>query len=81
MLKQAPKEQVAKVVKVGEFNNYFIRCVGKHVTIKLNGVTLIDDDFPKLPDNGIIAWQLHSRTSMTAAFKNIEIREIHPALK
>ena len=59
MMKQAPEDVVKKVLKADDFNDYYIKCVGKHVTIKLNGETTVDDDFEKLPEEGIIAWQLH----------------------
>ena len=60
MMKQSPTDSVKKVVKQKDFNDYSIKCVGKHVTIKVNGETTVDDDFPKMPDEGIIAWQLHA---------------------
>jgi hypothetical protein len=76
LMKQAPQEVVAKIVKEGEFNDYFIRCVGRHVTIKLNGVTTIDADFADLPETGIIAWQLHNGGPMTVTFKDIEFKDL-----
>src|SRR5436190_1967719 len=69
MMKQAPKDVVLKVLKKDDFNDYYIKCVGKHVTIKLNGETTVDDDFPKLPDDGIIAWQMHAGGPMEVVFK------------
>src|SRR5262249_15611617 len=45
MMKQAPSDVVKKVLKATDFNDYLIRCVGKHVTIKLNGQTTVDADF------------------------------------
>jgi hypothetical protein len=76
MMKAAPKDVVAKVVKEGDWNDYSIRCVGKHVTIKINGATTVDEDFPKMPDEGIISWQLHSGGPMEVIFANIQFQEI-----
>ena len=76
MMKQAPADLVKKVLKENDFNDYYIKCVGKHVTIKLNGHTTVDDDFPKMPETGIIAWQLHAGAPMTATFRKIEFKEI-----
>ena len=76
MMKAAPKAVVAKVLKKDDFNDYSIKCVGKHVTIKLNGETTVDDDFPKLPDSGIIAWQLHGGLPMEVIFKEIKFKEL-----
>jgi hypothetical protein len=76
MMEQAPVEVVREVLKVGDFNDYYIKCVGKHVTIKLNDKTTVDRDFDNLPDDGIIAWQLHAGPLMEATFKNIKFKEL-----
>jgi hypothetical protein len=77
MMKQAPPELVKKALKPKDFNDYSIKCVGKHVTIKLNGETTVDDDFPKLPDEGIIALQLHQGfPSMEVIFKDIKFKDL-----
>jgi hypothetical protein len=76
MLKQSPGELVKKVVKADDFNDYSIKCVGKHVTIKINGETMVDGDFPAMPDEGIIAWQLHAGPPMEVAFKNIQFTNL-----
>ena len=76
MMKQSPKEVVEKVLKKDDFNDYSIKCVGKHVTIKLNGETTVDEDFAKMPDEGIIAWQLHGGKSMEVIFKNIKFKDL-----
>jgi hypothetical protein len=77
MMKEAPRDVVKKVLKPDDFNDYFIRCVGKHVTIKLNGETTVDGDFPTMPETGLIAWQLHSGfKGMEVTFKEIKFTEI-----
>lgn len=76
MMKAADPNLVKKIVKEGDWNDYSIRAVGKHITIKLNGETTVDDDFPKAPDSGIIAFQLHSGGPMEVTFKNIRFKEI-----
>jgi Domain of Unknown Function (DUF1080) len=77
MMKASPPELVKKVLKEKDFNDYYIKCVGKHVTIKLNGETTVDDDFDKMPDEGIIAWQLHAGfKSMEVTFKNVEFKDL-----
>ena len=75
MMKAAPKE-AQKAVKQDDFNDYSIRCVGKKVTIKVNGVTTVDEDFPKMPDEGIIAIQLHQGGPMEVTYKDIKFKEI-----
>jgi hypothetical protein len=76
MMKQSPTPVVRKVLKKYDFNDYAIKCVGKHVTIKLNGATTVDQDFDKLPDEGIIAWQLHAGPPMEVVFKDIHFKEL-----
>lgn len=75
MMKAAPKEVVSKV-KVDEFNDYSIKCVGKHVTIKVNGEATVDGDFEKMPEEGIIAFQLHGGPPMEVIFKNIQFKDL-----
>ena len=77
MMKEAPREQVNKVLKKDDFNDYSIKCVGKHCLIKVNGVTTVDQDFAKMPDEGIIALQLHGNMgAMEVTFKNIEFKDL-----
>src|SRR5262245_25049265 len=45
MMKAADAKLVKEIVKVDDFNDYAIRCVGKKVTIKLNGKTTVDEEF------------------------------------
>jgi hypothetical protein len=76
MMKAADAQLVKDVLKPGEFNDYYIKCVGKHVTIKLNGATTVDMEFKKMPDEGIIAFQIHGGPSMQVVFRNIRFKEI-----
>ncbi|MFO0881221.1 MAG: DUF1080 domain-containing protein [Gemmataceae bacterium] len=75
MMKEAPKAS-QKVVKADGFNDYSIRCVGKKVTIKINGETTVDQEFDKMPAEGIIAFQLHAGGPMEVTFKDIVFAEI-----
>lgn len=75
MMKASSKES-QKAVKPKDFNDYSIKCVGKKVTIKVNDVTTVDDEFAKLPDEGIIAFQLHAGPAMEVTFKDIKFKEL-----
>jgi hypothetical protein len=75
MMKAAPGDVVKKVLKDGDWNDYYIKCVGKHVTIKLNGATTVDDDF-NLPESGIIAWQLHAGGPMEVIFDEVRFKDL-----
>ena len=76
MMKQAPVDVVKKVLKKDDFNDYYIQVVGTHVTIKLNDATTVSDDFPKMPPEGIIAFQLHAGGPMEAIFRNIRFTDL-----
>ncbi len=76
MMKASDPKLVKSVLKENEFNDYYIKCVGKRVTIKLNGETTVDEEFAKLPDDGIIAWQLHAGNPMEVIFKDIEFKDL-----
>jgi len=64
---------VERIFKQGDFNDFEIRCVGQHVQIKLNGQTTVDADFPSMPDEGLIGWQMHGKNPpREVTFKDIE---------
>jgi hypothetical protein len=76
MMKAAPPEVVKKAVEPASFNLYAIKVVGKHVTITVNGERTVDGDFEKLPDEGIIAWQLHAGPPMEVTFRKVTFRDL-----
>jgi hypothetical protein len=61
MMKEAPRDLVGAKLKKDDFNDYSIKCVGKKVTITVNGVVAVDQEFDKMPEDGIIAFQAHHR--------------------
>ncbi|MBX9582638.1 MAG: DUF1080 domain-containing protein [Gemmataceae bacterium] len=77
-LKKAPKNHA----KAAEFNDYQVTVRGNHVTIKVNGETTIDEDFPDnkgkdpAPAEGVIAFQLHAGGPMTVTFKDIQFTDL-----
>ncbi len=78
MMQATPRDVVDRVLKKADFNDYFIRCAGKRVLIKLNGATTVDGAFPGMPDEGLIAWQLHSGPPMEVTFRNIRFKVLRP---
>lgn len=72
MLQQCDWKKVGPTIKKDGFNEYFIRCVGRHVLIKVNGVTTVDGEFPTVPEKGLIAFQLHQGKPMEVTFKDIK---------
>jgi hypothetical protein len=75
-LMKAARPEAQKAVKEKDFNDYHIKVVGKHVTITLNGVTAVDDEFARLPEEGIIAFQLHAGSPIEVTFKDIRFKQL-----
>jgi len=78
-LARAPDEIVTRTVKPLGFNEFHVRCVGKHLTVKVNGETTIDGDFPDLADEGVVALLVESGNPLEVTFRNVEIKELPPA--
>ncbi len=78
MMKQSDAVVAEMVARPNDWNAYAVRCVGKRVTITVNGTTLVDGEFPGMSDAGVLGWQLHKGEPMTVRFRNMRIREIAP---
>ena len=82
MMLASPGDFVKKHVKEAEFNDYALTVKGTHFTIKVNGETSVDKDFPTTPDkkptaeSGVIAFQLHQGGAMTVEFKDIKFTDL-----
>ena len=85
MMKAADPKKIEKAVKEKEFNDYKIVAKGTHITVIVNGETMVDDDFPKLPGkdakdapkDGIIAFQAHQGyPAMRVEFKDIKFTDL-----
>jgi hypothetical protein len=76
MMQAADFDKVKVKLKLNDFNDYFIRVVGKKVTIKVNDVTTVDKEFENLPAEGIIALQLHQGMIMEVTYRNIKFKEL-----
>ncbi|MFM8271825.1 MAG: DUF1080 domain-containing protein [Gemmata sp.] len=85
MMKATTPEQIKKVVKETEVNDYYILAKGTKITIKINGETMIDQEFAKLPGKdpkdapkeGIIAFQAHGGyAKMRIEFTDIKFTDL-----
>jgi hypothetical protein len=72
-------------VKGAEFNEFHVVAKGTHISIRVNGETMVDQDFPKLPGKdgkpapteGIIAFQAHAGfPSMRVEFKDFKFKDL-----
>jgi hypothetical protein len=75
MMREARRE-ARDAVRAAGFNVYYIRCVGKRVTIRVNGETSVDEEFARLPEEGIIAFQLHGGAPMEVTFRDIRFKDL-----
>ena len=75
LLVQSPADEVNKVLKRGDWNDYTIRCEGKHIQLFINGMKTVDYTEPDdaIPRFGIIGLQIHGGGKAEAWYKNIEI--------
>src|SRR5947199_8113946 len=85
MMKAADPKLIAKAVKETEFNDYHVVVKGTHYTVKVNGETMVDQDFPTLPGKGakpaptegIIAFQIHAGyPKMRVEFRDIKFTDL-----
>ena len=70
--------EVNKVLKRNDWNEYEIRCEGKRIRVKLNGLQTVDyteaDD--AIPQHGIIGLQVHGGGKTEALNKDITIEQL-----
>lgn len=76
IMKEGPKDFVKNHVKTKEFNDYKIVVKGKRIAITINGTTTVDSEFPIIPDEGIIALQLHAGPPMEVTYKNVLFKKL-----
>jgi hypothetical protein len=78
VLVAADKEALAKVLKLNEWNEYRIRCEGRHIQLWINGVQTVDYTEPDeaIEQTGFIAVQIHGGGKAVASYKDIVIEEL-----
>jgi hypothetical protein len=71
-------ETQRKIVRVGDWNQYIIRCQGRHIQLWLNGHQTVDYREPdeSLSQTGIIGLQIHGGPPAEAWYKDIMIRPL-----
>jgi hypothetical protein len=78
VLVQADGAGVRKALKLGDWNEYVIRCVGSHIQLWLNGYQTVDYTEPdkSIEQTGLIGVQIHAGPPAEAWYKDITIRTI-----
>ena len=72
------KEVIAKALKLNEWNDYRIRCEGRHIQLWVNGVQTVDYTEPDeaVATTGQIAVQIHGGGKAEARYKDIIVEEL-----
>lgn len=72
------KEELAKVLKLGEWNKYRILCNGRHIQLWINDFKTVDytEADEAIEQKGLIALQIHGGPPGEAHYRNIRIRRI-----
>jgi len=72
------RDELAKVLKVGDWNEYVIRCLGKRIQLWINGHQTLDytetDD--SIEQTGVVGLQIHAGLPSEAWYKDIMIKEV-----
>jgi hypothetical protein len=75
-----PLDKALALLEEDGWNEFVISAIGSHLTIDLNGTSIIDRDDPKFDKEGIIALQVHVwPVPMEVRFRNIEIKDLSAA--
>ena len=66
------------VLKIGDWNEYVIRCQGPRIQFWVNGVQTVDytEQEKGIPRRGIIGLQIHGGAPSQASYKEIRIKEL-----
>ena len=73
------KDELQKVIKQGDWNDYHIVAKGPKISHFINGKLMsetIDEEQGKRTEKGILALQLHAGKPMWAEFRDLRIREL-----
>ena len=71
-------DEIKRVLKPNEWNDYVIRCQGRHIQLWLNGVKTVDytEADEKLEQKGLIGLQIHGGPASEAWYKDIVVEEL-----
>ncbi len=75
---KADTAKVTQVLKKGDWNDYEIRCEGKHIQLSINGLQTVDYTEPEdaIPQQGFIGLQIHGGAKAEASYRDIRIVEL-----
>ncbi|RIV23863.1 DUF1080 domain-containing protein [Fibrisoma montanum] len=67
-----------RIVKPNDWNDYRLRCEGRHIQIWINGRQTVDYTEPdqSIPQSGLIGLQIHGGGKALASFRNLMLEEL-----
>jgi hypothetical protein len=74
-------EELKKVLKPDDWNDYEVRAEGNKVTLTVNGLKTVEytEADEKIARSGVIATQIHGGEAMEVQFRNIRLKELAAA--
>ncbi|HEX2972047.1 MAG TPA: family 16 glycoside hydrolase, partial [Tepidisphaeraceae bacterium] len=77
-LMRGTDEQIKRLEKPGDWNQYEVWCAGSHIQVVLNGEKMVDyiEPDPGIPRTGLIALQIHGNCKAEISFRNIKLEEL-----
>ncbi|MFA6563771.1 MAG: DUF1080 domain-containing protein [Verrucomicrobiia bacterium] len=78
MLAKSDMEELNKVLKRDDWNQYVIRCEGRRIQLSVNGLQTVDyiERDETIPQHGIIGLQIHGGPPSEAWYKDITIEDL-----
>jgi hypothetical protein len=78
VLVNSKMDELNKVLKRNDWNDYKIRCEGKHIELWINGLKTVDytEADPNIPDYGLIGLQIHGGGKAEAWYKDIVVETL-----
>lgn len=78
VMAKADEEAVRKAVKKGDWNDYEVRAEGRRIVIRINGIQTVDytEADEKIPQQGLVAVQVHGGGKAEVWFKDLTIEEL-----
>ena len=78
VLAAADKGLIKRILKRDDWNDYAIRCQGRHIQLSINGQQTVDYTEPDeaIEQRGLIGLQIHGGKPSEAWYKDISIRKL-----
>lgn len=75
---EAPVDQIERLLRKDDYNEYRIRCMGDRIQVWFNGEAVVDytEKDQSIERSGVICVQIHGGQPSEASYKDIRIKEL-----